>query len=172
MTGYDISPQAAEFWKEHQPVTAEGAEIIEFHLGDFHKINKQKFDVLLMLDVFEHVRDPYTFLEMSKQHAQYFVFHIPLDLSASSVVRGKPLLVSRNKVGHLHLYTKELALETLRGSGFKVIDWQYTGASLNLPNRSFKTRSACFPRRILSFINKDWGVRLLGGETLVVLATS
>ena len=172
LVGYDISPQAAEFWKEHQSVTGEREKIIEFHLGDFHAINKQKFDVLLMLDVFEHVRDPYTFLEMSQNHAEYFIFHVPLDLSANSVARGKPLIDTQKKVGHLHFYTKDLALATLRRAGFKVVDWQYTGASLNMPNRSFKTRLACFPRRVVFFINKDWGVRLLGGETLVVLATA
>ncbi len=101
---------------------------------------------------------------------RYLVFHIPLDLSASSVKRSKLLI--RNRVGHLHLYTKDIALETLRDSGFKVVEWQYTGASLNLPNRTLKTRLASLPRRFVCFINKDRGVRLLGGETLAVLATT
>ena len=167
MTGFDISPQAADFWKEHQHANSGG---VDFCFGDFHTINKQKFDVLLMMDVFEHVRDPFSFLENSRRHAAHFVFHIPLDLSASAVVRGNPLINVRKKVGHLHYYTKDLALAMLFDTGYEALDWRYTGASLNLPNRSLKTRLAALPRRIAYAANKDFGVRLLGGETLLVLA--
>jgi hypothetical protein len=78
---------------------------------------------------------------------------------------------TRKKVGHLHFYTKDLAIETLLDSGYKIIESKYTGASLNMPNRTLKTRLASIIRRIIYAINKDWGVRLLGGETLIVLAT-
>jgi hypothetical protein len=166
MIGYDISPQAAQFWEQHD---GEGRSI-EFRFGNFCEINLIKYDVLLMLDVFEHVRDPFSFLENLRQHANHFVFHIPLDLSASSVLRGSPLINVREKAGHLHHYTKDLALMTLIDTGYEVLDWRYTGASLNSPNRSFKTRLAALPRRIAYAVNKDFGVRLLGGETLLVLA--
>jgi hypothetical protein len=123
-----------------------------------------------MLDVFEHVRDPFTFLEESKQFSDYFIFHIPLDLSAFSVLRGSPLMNVRKKVGHLHFYTKDLALETLHECGYELIQWRYTGASLNSPNRRLKTKIASIPRKLFYAINKDFGVRLFGGETLLVLA--
>lgn len=145
MTGYDISPQAAQFWAQHN----EAGEGVEFKLGNFHEINRIKYDVLLILDVFEHVRDPFSFLENSRCHAANFIFHIPLDLSASAVVRGKPLIHVRKKVGHLHYYTKDLAIATLIDTGYEILDWRYTGASLNSPNRSLKTRLAGLPRRIV-----------------------
>jgi len=166
MTGYDISPQAAQFWEQHN----EAGVRVEFQSGNFHEINLVKYDVLLMLDVFEHVRDPLSFLENSIRHSTHFVFHIPLDLSASSIFRGYPLINVHKKVGHLHYYTKDLALSTLLDAGYEVLDWRYTGASLNSPNRSLKTRLAALPRRIAYAVNKDFGVRLLGGETLLVLA--
>ncbi len=168
MTGFDISPQVAKFWKEHQAA----GERIAFQLGDFHKINAARYDLLLMVDVLEDLRDPFTFLEKSRQCAGHFVFHIPLDLSANAIVRGDPFMDIRQKVGHLHYYTKELALATLVDTGYDIVEWRYTGASLNSPNRSLKTRLAALPRRIAYAVNKDFGVRLLGGETLLVLATS
>lgn len=164
--GYDISPQLTQFWGDDH----DGGRDVTFNLGNFHQLNEMKYDVLLMLDVFEHVRDPFTFLEELRTHAQKFVFHIPLDLSASGVARKAPLLNVRRSVGHLNFYTKDLALETLADCGYKIIDWRYTGASINMPNLSLKTRLARLPRRIAFAINKDWGVRLLGGETLIVLA--
>jgi SAM-dependent methyltransferase len=166
MTGYDISPQAAQFWEHH--IKERGS--VDFQLGDFHEMNRIKYDVLLLLDVFEHVRDPFSFLENSRQHAVYFAFHIPLDLSASAIVRGYPLINVRKKAGHLHYYTKDLALAMLFDTGYEVLDWRYTGASLNSPNRSLKTRLAALPRQIAYAVHKDFGVRLLGGETLLVLA--
>jgi hypothetical protein len=164
--GYDISPHLSEFWNDSKNVDFP----IKFTLGNFHSENHISHDILLMLDVFEHVRDPFTFLELSRTHAQKFIFHIPLDLSASGVARKAPLLNSRRSVGHLNFYTKDLALETLIDCGYKIIDWRYTGAWLNMPNRSLKTRIARLPRRVVFALNKDLGVRLLGGETLIVLA--
>ncbi len=165
MTGFDISPQASQFWEQHKEVSG-----LKFCLGDFHKVNDSQYDLLLMLDVFEHVRDPFSFLENSIVHADYFIFHIPLDLSASSVARGTPLTQGRKTIGHIHYYTKELALATLQDTGYEIINWRYTGAYLNAPNRSFKTKVASLPRQFISAFNKDFGVQLLGGETLIVLA--
>lgn len=165
--GYDISPQVTQFWVNDQDAGGEG---VSFKLGNFFELNTMNYDVLLMIDVFEHVRDPFTFLEECRAHSQKFVFHIPLDLSASGVARKTPLLNVRRSVGHLHSYTKDLALETLTDCGYKIIDWRYTGASLNMPNRTWKTRLASVPRKLFYWLNKDAGVRLLGGETLLVLA--
>jgi len=159
LVGYDISAQLSSYWAEHKG--------IEFNIGDFHELNTTRYDALLMLDVFEHVRDPFTFLERSRAHARHFVFHIPLDLSALTVARRSLLTDIRRKVGHLHSYTRELALCTLRDCGYNIIDSRYTGA-FKLPDAS---RLAAIPRRVAYAINKDMGVRLLGGETLLVLAS-
>jgi SAM-dependent methyltransferase len=166
MVGFDVSPQLVGIWRRQQETGVE----VEFRLGDFHELNKRTHDVVLMCDVFEHVRDPFTFLELAREHGLYFIFHIPLDLSALSVLRGVPLMNVRAKVGHLHSYTKDLALATLTDSGYQIIEWRYTGASLYAASRSWSTKLAYYVRRIFYCINKDFGVRLLGGETLLVLA--
>jgi len=163
--GFDISPHLKKFWKEHSE-----NEHLQFVHGDFSKINTEVFDLMLMLDVFEHVRDPFTFLEDARNFARFFVFHIPLDLSASSVARGYPLLDGRRKVGHIHYYTKDLALATLNDTGYEVVEWRYTGASLNSPNRSLITRLVSPFRRFFYFLNRDFAVRVIGGDTLLVLA--
>ena len=159
LCGYDISPELGPFWASHPGV--------EFKVGDFHMLDTERHDLLTMIDVFEHVRDPFTFLERSRAHGKHFVFHIPLDLSALSVCRRSPLMATRHKVGHLHFYTRDLALETLRECGYTIIESRYTGAY----SLAQSSRLAAVPRRIAYAINKDWGVRLLGGETLMVLAT-
>lgn len=167
LVSYDISPQVEGFWDE----TRRGIENrLTFHLADFHAQNTERFDVLLMLDVFEHVRDPFTFLEKSRAHADRFVFQIPLDLGATAVARRGPLVNALRRVGHLHSYTKELALETLTDCGYSIRQWRYTGATFTMPSLSIETKIASIPRHLAAFINKDWAVRVFGGETLLVLA--
>jgi SAM-dependent methyltransferase len=158
LSGFDISPQLSLFWGNHPDIEFENAAA---H-GDF--------DVLLMLDVFEHVRDPFTFLEAVRPLAKRFVFHIPLDLSALSVARGAPLMRQRRNVGHVHFYTRDLALETLTDCGYIIDDARYTDAASLTTHHTWRTKLAALPRRIACAINKDFGVRLLGGETLMVLA--
>lgn len=168
MTGFDVSPQLACIWKQHE----ESGVGVEFCLGDFHEINNRPYDVVLMCDVFEHVRDPFTFLECTREYGRYFIFHIPLDLSALSVIRGTPLMGVREKVGHLHFYTKDLAIATLTDSGYEILRWQYTDASLYAASRSWSAKLAHLVRNVGYCLDKDFGVRLLGGETLLVLARS
>jgi hypothetical protein len=98
------------------------------------------------------------------------VFHFPLDLSAASVLRETPLLLARRKTGHIHYYTKGLALALLADCGYRVIEARYTGAALEAPRRALRSRIAALARRLAYAIDRDWGARLLGGETLLVLA--
>lgn len=161
--GYDIAPDVEKFWKQHKVTN------IEFKLGDFSELNTEKFEVILLLDVLEHVADPHHLLASLKPFASYVVIHFPLDLSALSVMREKPLLHVRRKVGHIHFFTKGLAMEFINECGFEVVDWKYTNAALTAPKYGFKTKIFSWVRRLVYLINKDYGVRLLGGETLMVL---
>jgi len=162
--GYDIAPAATRFWSRLDQ------QQINFVLGDFASINKREFDVILLLDVIEHVRDPMEFLAEMRMAARYFVLHIPLDLSAASVMRGTPLMDQRFRVGHIHYFTKQLALATVEESGYRVAHHEYSGAGFSAPRKTWRTRVAMAPRWIAGGFSKDWAVRVFGGETLFVLA--
>lgn len=164
MEGYDIAPDAQRFW----PAPANKG--ISFTLGDYLELETAIPDVVLVIDVLEHLGNPWDFLARLKDRASLVVCHIPLDLSAVSVARERPLLHVRNKVGHLHYFTRSLAVALLEESGYEVMEALYTNASLDAPQRSFKTRLAAYLRRLAYACNKDLGVRLLGGETLIVIA--
>ena len=163
-SGYEIAPDASRFWKQNE------SENLQFKVCDFLQEPTEMFGALLLLDVFEHVPNPFEFLTVLKNRAEYYIFHIPLDLNAISVARERPLLHVREKVGHIHYYTKGLALALLNECGYEVLDWSYTGAAFSAPQSTLKGKLARFPRRLLFAINRDLGVRLLGGDTLIVLA--
>jgi SAM-dependent methyltransferase len=162
--GYDIAPHCSASWEAHS------RKGITFIRGDFLEVNRKHYDLLLVMDVVEHLGDPFTFLFKLRDHAHLMIFHFPLDLSASSVLREAPLLEARARTGHIHYFTKGLVLALLGECGYEVIEARYTGASLKSPNRKFRTRAAGIIRRMAYAMNRDLGVRLLGGETLLVLA--
>ena len=163
--GYEVSPQAFEMTASRKN------ERLNFFLKDIAEIKgNRSYDLSLMIDVFEHVHDFYGFLEMAKDKAQHIVFHIPLDLSVQSVWRGYPLLRKRKNSGHIHYFTKDTALASLRDSGYETADSIYTGSYIDLPTKTLKSKIAKIPRKILFAINPDFGVRVLGGYSLMVLA--
>ena len=165
LVGYEIAPDAQAFWPSHAQAR------VDFRLGDFLAAGDDRYDALLLLDVLEHVADPHDFLSRLRPRAGHHVFHIPLDLSAASVLRETPLLHVRRKVGHLHYYTRGLALELLAECGYRVLEASYTGAALSGPRQGWRTALAALPRRIArGLLGADRGARLLGGETLIVLA--
>lgn len=167
MYGYDISPSASSFWERNS------TDKVKFKLADVLKAPPFSCDVILVLDVLEHLVDPYVFLQAVRGNAKYFIFHIPLDLSSMSVMREKPLLHVRNKVGHIHYFTKKLATALIEEGGYSILDAQYTRAAYHAPVRSWKTwvvRPVRFIAEVL--FGKDLAVRILGGETLLILAIS
>lgn len=166
MTGFDVAPDLEGFWRRISVPN------ITFVLGDYFQSPIPIPDLVLVLDVIEHVADPYEFLVHLRNRSITVLFHIPLDLSAVSVIREEPLLHVRRKVGHIHHYTKGLALSLLDECGFDVVEATYSGASFCAPNRSVKTKIMGVVRRMAGMLNRDVAVRIWGGDTLFVLARS
>lgn len=162
--GYEISPLAYRICKKKEEKN------LNFNLKDFLKEKDTFFDAILVIDVIEHVKNCFNFLEKIKSKGKYKIFHIPLDLSVQNVLRSKPILNARKKVGHIHYFTKELALQLLRDCGYDIIDYFYTAGGVeHTSNTSLKNYLARFPRKLFFSINKDLCVRILGGYSLLVL---
>jgi 2-polyprenyl-3-methyl-5-hydroxy-6-metoxy-1,4-benzoquinol methylase len=164
LAGYDVAPDLAPHWREKQNAK------LNFHLADFLSERDAHCDLLLLIDVFEHIEDYLGFLRSLSSRARHFVFHIPLDLHVSSIMRAEPLLAARAHVGHLHYFLRETALATLVDAGYKIINERYTAGALLAPRRSLRTRIAAFPRTILHRHAPHVAARWLGGFSLLVLA--
>jgi hypothetical protein len=128
-----------------------------------------EFDVAMAIDVFEHVEDYFDFLRRLRTKATYKVFHIPLDLSALSLLRREPSRM-RKGVGHIHYFDKDIALASLEDTGHEIIDWTYTSGRTELPNLGWKSRLMKGPRKAVYALNADLAVRAFGGYSLLVLA--
>lgn len=160
-TGYDISADAMAL------AMKKASGNLRFVKGDIFEETKS-FDLLLIMDVIEHVEDCFSFIRSCKDKAQYKIFHIPLDISLLSVLSNS-MMHARKQVGHIHYFTRDTALATLTDCGLEVVDWFYTPSALELPRFSLSTKLANIPRRLLYAINKDLAPKVLGGFSLMVL---
>ncbi len=160
--GYEISPQAFEFCQKRYK------DRLKYYLNNLFADDGTFFDIILAIDVIEHVEDYFGFLRSLLKKGQYKIFHIPLDLSVQYILRGYPL-IRKQQDGHINYFTKETALATLKDIGYNIIDYFYTAISVDFPAKSFKSLLLKLPRKFLFKINKNMTVRILGGYSLMVL---
>ena len=162
--GYDISPDALAMSANH------GNKNLRFRLFDIRKVEcDMVFDLLLMLDVFEHVEDYIGLVRDVRTKAKQKLFHIPLDLSVQAVLRKNGLLLRRDNHAHLHYFTRETALRTLTDVGYKIVDYFYTPRCIELGDLLVQ-KIARIPRKLSFAAFPDLTVRVFGGYSLLVLA--
>jgi len=159
-TGYDISPQA------HALSAQLSNPRCQFILGDAFA-DSSKYDLVLVMDVIEHVEDYFSFLRHIRQKGEWQLYHIPLDAYVSGILRGNN---SWDTAGHLHLFTIETALKALQHTGHRVVDWIFTDGAIVSPQQTTRGRIANLIRIPLSKVSIKLTSRLLGGYSMLVLA--
>ena len=158
--GYDVAPPAIEMAKKKGE-----NDRLHFDVADFGAIETPNYDLLLVLEVVDHVEDYIGFLRMLKKKAQWKLFSFSLDISVQSAFRKGAFAQRRNVHSHLHHFNKETALGTLEYAGFEIVDYFY-------PTNLAMSRLAKLakPIRTLTFgPAPDLTVRLFGGYSLMVL---
>lgn len=162
--GYDISPQALQL------CAPKANERLHFKLADMRQEQVVFADLLLVMDVIEHLEDYFSFLRALQPKSGYKILHIPLDLSAQTVLRRRGLLHVRDAYGHIHYFTKEIALRMLQDIGYEVLDSFYTARSIEIPTELRGRKVLGVARKLLFTLHQDVASHLLGGFSLLVLA--
>jgi SAM-dependent methyltransferase len=163
LVGYDPSPQATALAPEARKrrVAFVNATAEECEGG---------YDLMLVLDVVEHVDDYLGFLRTIRGKAGSFIFHIPLDVSVQTVLRGSPIARARESLGHLHYFSRDTALATLHDTGYRVLDEELTQPGVDLWGG--KSRLLRLPRIVAFRLNPRLAARVMGGFSLLVLASA
>lgn len=162
LDGYDVSPDAIQLCQQR------ANDRLRFHCADFLTEETPFYELLLCIDVVEHVEDYIGFVRQLRPRAAWKIFHFPLDMAAHMIIRRKPLLMVRQDVGHLHYFIKDTAPATLEYTGYTVVDWHYTPNRLERAS-SWKSKLLKWPRKVLSSLDPDLVARTLGGYSLLVL---
>jgi hypothetical protein len=159
--GYEQSKIAFDLCKKRE------TESLKFF---YENILDQKiqYRAILCFDVFENDDNYMVFLKILKNRGKYKIFHIPLDLSVSSLLRGS-IINSRDSVGHLHYFTPDIALATLKDCGYEILDIMFTPSFRAESPKSFKEKLAKIPRSFLYLISPKLMSTLVGGASLMVL---
>lgn len=161
--GFDISKDALQISKKKE------TDRIHFELLDLagNKHAELRFDVLLVIDVLEHLPDYFAFLDGIRSKSTYTIFHIPLDMSVWSLFREKMLIESKERVGHIHAFTEEFILSILIDSGFDIIDKMYTPPTYT--HQSIKQKIVHGIRKFIFLLNKKLASKTIGGYSIMVL---
>ena len=165
LRGYDISPQAIALAEK------KATDRISYFNEDLATADNIKTQLLLVIDVIEHVDDFYGFLRKLKMKSEYFIFHIPLDLSCRTISKPHVLLQQRQSVGHIHYFTAATAEWALQDTGYEILDRVFTKPVVDTePARSGKRWIKKILRNISFAINKEWSVKKWGGYSIMILA--
>ena len=162
--GYDISPQALQLCMPKANAR------LHFKLADIRQEQDACADLILVMDVIEHLEDCLGFLRALQPKSRYKILHIPLDLSAQTVLRRRGLLHVRDAYGHIQYFTKEIALRMLQDAGYEVLDSFYTARSIEIPTELLGRKMLGLARKLLFTLHQDLAAHLLGGFSLLVLA--
>ena len=160
-SGYDVAPHAIEIAKRNGE-----NEHLQFAVADFGELDTPFYDLLLILEVVDHVEDYYGFLRMLKKKADWKLFSFSLDISVQSAFRSGAFTQRRNVHSHMHHFNKETVLGTLEFAGYEIVDYFYPSnlAISSLAKLAKPIRTAFFK------LNPDFAVRMFGGYSMMVLA--
>lgn len=165
-TGYEISPQAFKLCKGRTN------DRLAFCLKNYCDEPSNSCDLILLIDLIEHLEDYFRFLRDVRNKSPYKILHIPLEMFAVAIMYPRFLLGQRKKVGHLHYFSKDTALQMLKDLNYEIIDYQYTAGYVLPRQHSIKDKLLKIPRRLLFPVFPDFTVKLFGGCSLLVLVKS
>ena len=157
--GYEISPQAYDMCQSR------ANERLQFKLMDVREDASNHFDVILLMDVLEHMEDFFSFARDIHPLSTYKIVHLPLDVSVRTVLRNH-IVDTRADFGHIHYFTAELALQAMKDLGYEVLDHFYTREPLDLPLRK---RLRKIPGRVAFRLNEDLAARIFGDWRILLL---
>jgi SAM-dependent methyltransferase len=159
-TGYEISPQAYKLCKNRSNSR------LRFKLKDILAERRSCFDLMLVLDVLEHLEDYFSFLRKIKSKSEHKIIRMPLEINLFHLIKNS-FSTFRDSVGHLHFFNDQMVFRILKETGYEIIDYLYADY-LDLPNQPLLYRLFGPGRNLVFRINRSWGARL-GGYSLMVL---
>lgn len=159
--GLDVYPQV-------ELLNAGQADVV-FSCEDF-VASSRKVDLVVLLDVFEHVPAPVEFLREVQRKAKYVALHVPLDNTLLHVARDRFRAKLENP-GHLVFLDAPQALTLMTLAGLRVVDYIYTpGFDGHSGAQTRASRILRVARRILFRISPGLLTKYIGGCSLLVLA--
>ncbi len=123
LTGYDIAPNAIAMARED---SADNPRL-QFELGSADA-PAERLDAVFLLDVLEHVENPYEFLRQVCEKAERVIVHLPLEQSWAHLLMKRPSR-SFERFRHIHFFSWTTARILFEVCGCRIERYQFTGAT-------------------------------------------
>lgn len=125
LTGYDISSLAIN--RARAAAAAKNESRLSFHTGSAGEV-RERFDIAFVMDVVEHVTDPFAFLGAVARLAPVIVVHLPIEQSLAHQLMGRPSR-SYDAYHHIHFFSIDSMRILLREAGLSIASMRYTAGS-------------------------------------------
>jgi len=117
--GFDISEYALDNARRTFPE-------YNFIKADITRIElSQKYDIVLLIDVIEHLDNPETILDIAKKCADFILLHIPLEDNWYVNFHLKRENIQK-QAGHLHFFNRNSAFNLLSKTGLNIRKYAFT----------------------------------------------
>ncbi len=163
--GWEVSPQAYMLARADEPHNVKFVCAPEPPAG--------WFDLVLAIDVIEHLEHPDAWFKNLSSHASLFVLHVPLDLSVRSFLFPSLLERERQTVGHIHFFTARSLKQFLQKNNCQILSMHYTNKYVERPPKltSWKSRlGMCIRQLAHKLLPHAWAAFWIGGYSLIVVA--
>ena len=120
VTAMDLSQELVGFTKRIIKENNYRGDVHVLDLTNAKVLGENKFDTIVCLDVFEHIRDD----ELAIKNLYYILKkngHLIVSVPALKVLYG----IRDKKIGHYRRYGRNELIEKLRASGFDIVDIRY-----------------------------------------------
>jgi ubiquinone/menaquinone biosynthesis C-methylase UbiE len=133
-------------------------------------LSNKEIDLVLMIDVLEHIPEPKNALSEIKRISNYAIFKVPLENSSifrvwDFIRRGMPLKRSIEQFSHVNFYTRDELKRQLRGAG--VIIYEYYENAFIYFASSPQYNNIALPREAFDFSGKFLNSYLPGVSTFL-----
>lgn len=167
LIGYDISPKSiatAQNWAINNDSQ------IAFRVGSCDSI-QERADWILLIDVVEHVYDPYSFLLSVKGLSDYIWLHLPIEQSFGHITLKRPMNTYR-KSTHLHFWSWQSANILLEECGYPILAYEFDAVQIRPTFNSNLLRLMWWFRRWSYKLMPHISPHLFGGSVMFLLKNS
>lgn len=104
MSALDIANEMIDVQKINNPY------IKETYVGNLELLGDKKFDLVLMIDVIEHIENCDQFADRLNNHSRYIVYNIPTEINLVDILRNIAMCkryysLQTESLGHVHFFS-------------------------------------------------------------------
>jgi SAM-dependent methyltransferase len=160
VVGYDLAPFPPGLERKYPDII--------FRRGDFLD-SDERFDLVTLNDVAEHVPQPQRFLARVAERARYVALHMPLDDRWSVLLRDQ-WNYRIGPIGHISFWNPATALNCVTSSGIVPLACRFTPGFLAPSGRERLSQWLALPARALMWlVSPGLTAMTVGGVSLAIL---